>query len=102
MDYESPNSVAITDMRLRTSSCALSSSGFLTTRPYFLSENVESTETRNSMSSMLKNKGASEKILRLLRAQLLVFRRVLIIAILFDVLLILYTKTEKNRLLLNT
>jgi hypothetical protein len=36
---------------------------FLTTRPYFFMGNAEGTETRNSVYSLLKNKGASEKTL---------------------------------------
>jgi hypothetical protein len=32
---------------------------FPTTRPYFFMSNVEGTETRNSMSFMFKNKGAT-------------------------------------------
>jgi hypothetical protein len=50
--------------------------GFTTTRPYFFMGNAEGTETRNSVFSLLKNKGASGKTLRLLRAQPLVRRRV--------------------------
>jgi hypothetical protein len=41
------------------------------------------TETQSSMSSMLKNKGTEKINLRLLRAQLLVRRRVSVKSILF-------------------
>jgi hypothetical protein len=43
----------------------------------------KNTTIRNSMSSVLKNKGAEAKILPLLRAQLLVHRRVLVMSIPF-------------------
>jgi hypothetical protein len=48
----------------------------------FLIERKNKT-IRNSMSSVLKNKGAEAKILRLLRAQLLVHRCVLVMSISF-------------------
>jgi hypothetical protein len=56
---------------------------------------VKVTEARISISFVFKNKGAEKKTLRRRRAQLLVFSRVLIIAILFDVLLIFQAKMEK-------
>jgi hypothetical protein len=85
-------------MRLRTAVAPLVAINFSSTRPYFFVKNVEGTdtETRNSVSFAFKNKGADEKTLRLLRAQLLIFWRVLIIAILFDALFIIYTKMEKQ------
>jgi hypothetical protein len=56
--------------------------GFPTTRSYFLIER-NGTTIRNSISSVFKNKGAEEMTLSLLRAQLLVFRRVLMIVVRF-------------------
>jgi hypothetical protein len=68
---------------------------FSTTRLYFFVGNMEMTETQCPMFSAFKNKGAGKKNLRRLRTQSLEFKRVLIIAILFIVLLILYAKMEK-------
>jgi hypothetical protein len=50
-DYEVQNSVAITDMRLRTNRCALSSARIYNNVPLFF---AEVTETGNSLSSVLK------------------------------------------------
>jgi hypothetical protein len=55
---------------------------FFTLRPYFL--NTEPREIQISVTSA-KNKGVLLKV----------FKRVLIIAIVFDVLFIFYTKMEK-------
>jgi hypothetical protein len=83
-DYEAQNSVAITDMRLRTDHCALSSARIYNNAPlFFFVRNIESTEAQNSVFSVFKNKGAGERILRLLRAQPLVRSRVSVKSILF-------------------
>jgi hypothetical protein len=68
------NSIDFTDTRLRTNGCALSCQRISRHAPLFPYQN----------SSI--NKG--------IRAQRLVFRRVLIMTILFDILLNLYTKME--------
>jgi hypothetical protein len=57
---------------------------------------MEDTETQNSIYSVFKNKGTGEGILRLLRAQQLVRRRMLVVVTLFEVFLAhSLHKTEK-------
>jgi hypothetical protein len=58
-----PNNMAMINTRLNTTVAPLVAQEFLTTRPYFFMANAEGTETRNSVSSLLKNKGASEKLI---------------------------------------
>jgi hypothetical protein len=50
-DYEAQNNVAITDLRLRTNRCALSSARISNNAPLFF---AEVTETGISLSSVLK------------------------------------------------
>jgi hypothetical protein len=73
------NSIAIINMRLNTNSCALSSCKVLSFSPLFL--NTENTEFRVSVPSTFltkKIRGRLLGIFELLRAQLLVRRRVLV------------------------
>jgi hypothetical protein len=59
MDNETQNSVAITDTRLRTNCCTLSSSRILNNAPLFFCGKHGIHRNSNSMSSMFKNKGAT-------------------------------------------
>jgi hypothetical protein len=99
---KAPNRVAITNTRLRINGCALSSRKSLSSAPLFL--NTENRAIRASAIATfpMKNKGALLGIPTLLRAQLLMIRRVLVCSPLFFVrFLVLTMKLKRKKTVIN-